>query len=498
MGVIKRQSIKQSIVTYVGMAIGAFSTFFIYSQVLNEYGFIQVLINAASLSAPFVFLGMPLVGVRFFPEFKDEEKDHNGLLFLLLGVTIIGFICFVLFFLSFESMILEHFSKKKNSEWVIQFLPYVIPLTFCLTISTLLTQYISNFHRIVVPSIVTNLLPKVALPVLILLYIKKIISLAFLVNVLLVVYVASMLCLFLYLHHLGHLHLRPQFSFLKKERLKRIWDYAKYGVLSVWGQVLANRIDIVMVASLTENWAESTTVYAVAFFFSEVIDTPRKAIQNISSPIVSEAWKRNDLAHINDLYKKTSLNQLIAGLFIFIGIWVSIDDLYSIMPNGDILADGKIVVLVLAMTKLIDMITGINNWIIGHSKYFRFNFYAIIFLAFFNIVNNVLLIPTYLITGAAIATFLSVTVYNILKSSYVWYRFKMQPFTWQTVWVILIGLVTYGCIWFIPESGYVLLDILIRSIVVTIVYGSAILYFKISPDINDTVFSVLGKIKAYF
>ena len=498
MGIIKRQSIKQSIVTYVGMAIGAFSTFFIYTRVPEEYGLIQFLVTTSALVAPFVFLGSPLVGVRFFPEFKDDEKEHNGLLFLLLTISLVGFLIFLLSSFLFQNMIFEYYSKKENSEWFIQYLPYIIPLTFSLMLSTLLTQYISNFHRIVVPSILNNLFPKIALPTLVLLYFQKIITLSTLVNTLVVVYAIMLLGLFTYLWFLGHLYLRPNFDFLKKERLKKIWDYAKYGVLAVWGQALANRIDIFMVASLTADWAVSTTVYTIAFFFSEVIDTPRKAIQNISSPIVSAAWKNNDLNHINELYKKTSLNQLIAGLFIFIGIWVSIDDLYSLMPNGDKMVEGKMVVLVLAIARLIDMATGINNWIIGHSKYFRFNFYAILFLAVFNIVNNLLLIPVYFITGAALATLISVALYNLLKSGYVWYRFKMQPFTLQTIWVLLIGLVTYLGVFIIPMSGYVLLDILIRSVFVTIVYGSAILYFKISPDINDTVFSVLGKIKNYF
>ena len=54
MGIIKRQSIKNSIVNYVGVFIGAISVIFIYPLIDKEdLGSIQFTLNTAILFAPF-------------------------------------------------------------------------------------------------------------------------------------------------------------------------------------------------------------------------------------------------------------------------------------------------------------------------------------------------------------------------------------------------------------------------------------------------------------
>lgn len=494
MGVIKRQGLKQSLISFIGVGIAMLSYLFVYPLALEGHGLTQYLIGWALALSSFIGLGSSSIAIRYFPEFRDKDS-HKGFLTFLLIFPLFGFLLFAIIIFYFQNPIFEFFVSK--GEIYEEFVIYIIPLSFFASITNLLVAYVSNFHRIVVPSIFRDLLPKIVLPLSLLLLIYEFITLKELVVIVLILYMLITISIVLYLYSIGELNFRLKYSFYSKVLLNKILDYGAYSILGGVGFVLANQIDVIMVGTFLE--LESTSIFTIAYFMGNVIDIPRKAINSISSPIISDAWKRNDLAHIHDLYKKTSLNQLIFGLWVFLGVWGSIDLIYEIMPNTEIIKTGKYVVLLTGLTRIVDMATGINNLIIGHSKYFRFNFYAVLALAVLNIINNFMFIPVLYINGAALATFTSVFIYNVLKFSFVLYKFKMTPFSINVLYVILLGIFTYLLILFIPTSGNsiinLLLDISIRSLAITVIFIGGILYFRLSGDVTSTFQSVLMNIR---
>ena len=92
MGIVKNQSIKNSISFYIGMAIGAINTVIIYPNAFNDYpehfGLIQILVAYAIVVSTFTTLGIPKTFVRFFPAIKEKGQ----LYFLSLVVPLLGFI----------------------------------------------------------------------------------------------------------------------------------------------------------------------------------------------------------------------------------------------------------------------------------------------------------------------------------------------------------------------------------------------------------------------
>ena len=114
------------------------------------------------------------------------------------------------------------------------------------------------------------------------------------------------------------------------------------------------------------------------------------------------------------LYQRTSINLLIVGLLLFIGIIASVGDIFSIMPNSEEMLAGVSVVLFIGLSKVVDMGTSINDQIIDYSKFYRFRLYALILLAVFNVVCNLLFIPKFQIAGAALATLASIVMYNLV------------------------------------------------------------------------------------
>ena len=249
MGVIQRQSIKKSIVNYLGVAIGAISTLFIYPHSKEEYGLLQFLLATAALIVPFANLGGNMMVVRFFPDFKNEKNGHNGYLSFLLLSTLGGFLIVSGLLFLFKNQIYDYYYQSDKDPLLVQNLHYVIPLVYLIANIIILVHYTSNFFRVVVPSMAYELFMKIAQPSLILLFMAGLLTVSSLVKGFVVAHLIVLVLLCLYLFHLKELKLRPNFAFLTKPLLKKMGGYALFAILGSLSSMLAFRIDAFMVGN---------------------------------------------------------------------------------------------------------------------------------------------------------------------------------------------------------------------------------------------------------
>ena len=500
MGVIKRQGIKQSIVTYLGVVFGAINTLFIYPRMLPaDYGLIRFIVDLSTLIFPMILLGFNQVSVRFFPDFKDDEKGHNGFQFFMITGVTTGILIFICLVGIFKEQIYGIYESKGTV--YLENLIFVMPMAILAAYSFIFTTFSINHKRIAIPQIFNQLYMKMGLPILAILYLMEYISLQMILWGLVGIYAAALISNISYVKLLGQLHLKPNFSRLKDQAyLKEIFVFGGFGILGSIGTIIAWRIDVFMLGSLdfvdtaTINNLESVAVYSIAIFLAGVISIPTNAINTIVQPIVAQAWKEQDTDQIQELYSKASLNLLIAGVFILILIWANIDSLYTFMKNGDTYKLGKYAFLCVGISRLFDMATSINTQIIGFSKFFRFNFYAILILSVLNIAANFLLIPSMQINGAAIATMSSLMLFNVMKFGFIWWKMGMQPFTWRILWILGIGALAYFIGTNIPTVGNFFVDIFLKSLVILFVYLVLILGIKVSPDVNQLFFQLINKL----
>ena len=481
MGVIKRQGIKQSIVNYAGVFLAAFSTIFIYSLDQELYGAARFVIDTAFILSPFILLGATSVAIRYFPVFKDEKNGHNGLL-SILGIQFLvgGVIVLAILFLCRDTIF--DIYKDKPDLYTNQFFKIAI-LAIIIGLFNLLYSYTSNFKRIVIPSIFLNLI-KLSLPILILLCYFEYVPFSFLINGILGTYILALIGILVYLSHLGQLKLNFNFDIVDKPLMKGMSSFAMFSLLSGMGSMLAFRIDSLMVSTLID--FENNGVYNIALFIGNAIAIPTTAILQIASPIVAEAINKRDIPQVDSLYNKSSLNLLIFGVLLFVLVMTGIIDLFHLMPGDNFdMHSGYYIVMAIGLAKLVDMATSINSQIINYSKYYRFNVIAILLMAVINIILNLVLIPKYQVIGAAMATFLSLTIYNLIKLIFIYIKFKIQPFSVQTLWVLGIGALSFGLAYIIPNSGYPIANLIMKSIVISAIYLTLTLKLKVSEDINE-------------
>jgi len=480
LGVIKQQSIVNTFITYIGIVLGFISTIYLYPNFLepDQYGLTRLLLSVSFVFTQFAHLGMNNTAIRFFPYFEDENNDHNGFLFLVLVVPITGFILFLGVIFFFDDLLISYYD---TSTYFGDYYLLLIPIVFGLLYFEVINSYVRARLHSVPGSVISEVILRVITILLLVLFWYEWITFEQFMIAFACSYIVQPLLLLLFLFVKGELFLKPNFAYLKTTLVKRMANYGLFAVLGGMTTLIVNNIDIIMLGSLAG--LTETGVYAIAFYIGSVIIVPQRSLGKIAPSVVAKHLKEKNYDEIERIYKSSSINQMVPGLLIFIGVVANLHNLNDILP--DAYASASPVILIIGISKLIDMTAGINGAIILNSKYYRFDLISMIILIIFSISLNYWLIPILGMTGAAIATATSLFLYNLIKGIYVWIKFKMQPFSSRIL--VLIGfssILLFGSL----QTAYfdnTYLDILIRSVAITLIYSFGVLSLNISEEVNS-------------
>lgn len=240
-------------------------------------------------------------------------------------------------------------------------------------------------------------------------------------------------------------------------------------------------IDKFMIGIMLPN-IEQVAYYSVAIFIATVIAVPQRAMHQIMLPLTAKYLNENDRIALENLYKKSSITLLVVSGFIFLLIVLNINQLYDILPEE--FTGGLFVVLIVSLAKLYDNSLGNNNAILFNSDYYRMVLFFGVVLALMAIVLNAIFIPVYGIEGSAFATFLSVSIYNTIKIIFVKRKFQMQPFTNGSVKIVGLLLVLSMAFYFWEFPFHPVINILLKSGLIGLVYFLLIYKLKVSEDIS--------------
>ena len=228
---------------------------------------------------------------------------------------------------------------------------------------------------------------------------------------------------------------------------------------------------------------DNIAYYSVAVFIATVIAVPARAMHQITHPLTAKFLNENKLTELEDLYRRSSLNLFIVGGLVFVLILTNINTLYEVLPAD--YEKGLFVVIIISLVKLMDNVMGNINAILFNSDYYRMILVFGLIIVGIAVILNLVLIPEYGINGAAVATFIAFLIYNILKLCYVYLKFKMQPFTKRSFYVLLmIALLSFG-FYFWDFPVHPILSIAIKALIIGIIYVGSIFRFRLSEDINS-------------
>jgi O-antigen/teichoic acid export membrane protein len=483
LGVIKRQGILGSFFIYVGVFIGFITSSILFSKILKQeqIGLILTLLSYAAIFAQIGTLGFTSVTIRMFSYFRNYKNHHNGFFAIALSIIVVGFLVSLVLFFALKPVMIAQ--NKENSALFVEYIYYLLPIIFFSIAFSIIDTYNTVLFQAVRGIFLKEFVQRILILIALILYYYQIYSFKSFVGF----YIASVsmpaVLISLWLIKDGEFKLRFKPKFITPGLKKSMISMGFFGVLYGISGIAAIQIDKIMMSSMLS--LDATGIYGVVFIFAALIRVPSRAVLKISSAVIAEAWKRNDLDEIDNVYRSTAINQYIIGLLVFVGLWANIENIFRIL--GDSFEAGKYVIFFFGLAYTFDMASGANNNIIASSKHYKYLSWFIFAYLLVIIVTNLLFIPKWGITGAAIASALSLSIFILTRILFVYFKFGIQPFNYKFLILSAIGLISYFLSEFIPLLNNLYIDIILRSALITLVYVLLTVILKISPEVNGIV-----------
>jgi O-antigen/teichoic acid export membrane protein len=478
LGIVFKQSFKNSLVIYLGFLIGGLNTVIFYPQFMESsyYGVVVSLLAASNLFMPLIGVGVHFAIIKFFSAYNEKQQRDRFLstvLFLPLFVAIpIGFI-----WDNFHDWILSYVPEE-NSKLIENF-------TLTIYIVAIACAYFEVFYawaKVQLKSVLGNVLKefwnRAAVMLLLLAVAFDFLTKPQFIYVLTGMYILRTLVMMIYAFSLY----LPKFSLKPPENFGEVIRYGLYILLAGSAGAILLDIDKIMIPG--KETFEKAAYYTVAVYIGTFIEVPSRAMRQILEPLTSQNLNDNDEKEVSSLYKRSSINLLVIGGLFFLLVNCSIHEFFKMMEEG--FAGGELIVLMISFAKLYNVFLGNNRDIINNSKFYRialpfavgsgFSVYFLNKYFYFDL--------DYGTDGLAFATLITIFVFNSMKLWFVYYKFKMSPFTNRTFVMLLLIAVFFGVFYYWNFSFHPIVNIILKSTIIGVVYMISILKLKISPDLN--------------
>ena len=484
MGIVLKQSFSNTLILFLGFAIGGINVLFLYTHFLQDdyFGLITFILSTANMILPLMVFGMNHTVIKFYSSYS-EKKDRDGFLMssllIPLGVII-------------PLAALGVYGYETISNWLSQENILIKDYTWFIFIVAVFMGYFEVFYswtkvqfNSVVGNFIREIFARVCISVLLfLVYIGKLTDEDFIIAVV-VVYGLRTLLMKLYAFYVY----MPELRFKLPENTKEILSFSAYIIVAGSASGILLEIDKFMIPQMKQ--IAEVAYYSVAVYIASVVGIPSRAMQQITTPITAEGMNNGNHEEVNKLYRETSINLLVVGGLFFLLINSNAINLYQLIDRPQF-TKGIGVVLIISLAKLIELALGTGNAILVNSKYFRVFFYLSLAMAISVILLNHWLIALIGIHGAALATFIVVLSYSIFKILYIKSKLQMQPFSKKSVYLLVLILVLYAGFFFLNLSKNTLFNIVLKSVLIVLSYLFLVKLLRISEAING-LFTLLKK-----
>ena len=498
MSTIRRQSIISSFIVYFGFALGLLNTWLFTREggfTREQYGLTATFIALASIMYSVAGVGVTGYIGKFFPYYKSHLPDNkNDQLTWALLMPTAGFLVVILLGLGLKGVVINKIFN--NSPELLQYYYWIFPFAFGYTIYMVLEAYAWMHRKAVLSNFLKEVFFRSLITVLIVLtYLEVIENFDVFIGFYAFLYIAIVAVLLIYFYRNNKLH----FTFSVSKVTRRFYRKIVTLALFVWsgGLVfnLAGVFDSIIIAAVLPNGMAAVGVFALAQNMSSLIQAPQRAIVSASISPLSHAWKDKDMATIKRIYNRSSINQLIFATMMFSLIWLNFEDGIVTFNIQGAFMEAKWVFFFIGLTRIVDMGTGVTAQIIGTSTLWRFDFITGIILLALSLPLNYVLTRQLGVIGPGIANLLAYTFYNLIRYWFLWTRFNMQPFTWKSLFAILLALAGYYICYLLYDAKQGIEWMVLRSLTFLAIFIPGVLALKLTPDVQPVIAAVAKRLR---
>lgn len=494
---IRRQSILSSLVIYIGLGVGMLNTFFFLKPQYfssTQYGLTSIFVAIATLMMSFSTMAMPSYIYKFYHYYDDHLPPRkNDMITWALVVSTIGFALVMIAGWFFKSLVIRKFGA--NSPELLTYYYWIFPMGMGLTIYTVLEAYTILLGKPILTSFLKEFVWRILTTILILLVIMNVIGdFDLFIKLYAFGFPLLALILFCYLVFTRHIHFTFKPSKVTRRYFKKIATLCLFVYFGSIIQTISQVFDSIVIASILKDGIKKAGIFGLAQVLTTIIQAPQRGIVASSIPHLSRAWKEKNIDRLQRIYQRSSINLLIFATGIFLLISLNYTEAITTFRLNEDFLFGFNAFLLLGLTKIVDMGTGVNAQIIGTSNYWRFELLSGVVLLLLMLPLNIILTRHYDIIGPAVANLISISVYNIIRIIFLWKKFKLFPFTIESLYTALLGMASFGICYFLFRSIHGFGGLALRSIAFLLLYGGGTIFLKLTPDIIPVIATVKKRI----
>lgn len=495
MGIVVRQSVKGTIVTFTGALLGAIITYiytFIFS--MSELGYVTNFVHQAALIQIFTLIGTSSLVGYYTPRYTEDGPRQKVLLSFSMLCTLSATLIFTIAYFLLKDFIIGKYHHA-DQLYINKYYWCMPLLVLSWSFMTIFEAYLVSKHRSAIVAFMREVMVRILTLVFIILFYFKFISFDVFVYAIILCYLVPALAMLMVAMKIKGFGFSLNFSLFTRTDYKDFIHFSWYHLLLLASVNFMGYIDIIMLGPLDKNGLSSLAVYRNAIFAISVMTIPYKAITGASFATLNHTFLEGNKDKLLSVFNRIGDNMLIAATGMFCLIACNLDNVVRIFPPG--YEAIKPLVLILMFGRMMDMATGMNNEVISISKYYKFNFRLTILLVLCTIALMRYLIPIYGIYGAAWGATISLAIFNIVKAFYLWKKLKLKPFTNATLRIVVAGAAACLVSLLIPYLGHWLLDASLRSLVILGIYLSLLLWFNASKDLNEYLIAMKKNKRLY-
>lgn len=479
MGVVKRQGIKNTISSYVGILLGFVSLLIIQPRFLKpeEIGLARVLFAFATLVSTIIPFGITNITVKYFSHFKDESKRHHGFLGFVLLFFLIGFIVCASGLFIFQEFIIAQY--RKQSPLIIDFYYYILPFSFFLALINVLNNYLITLFKSTVPSYLTDVWARVGFIAVILLYSFGYFTLQQFIGGYVAVYAVQVSLLVVYLLKVDKAAIKIDWEFLKTQPVKEMIQFGLLLSTTAVAAIGLKTLDAVFLGKY--QMLSFVGIYTIAAFIPTIIEAPLNALDRIVVARVAQSFNNGNFDELRNVYYQSVKYLSLIGGLLFAGVVTNITFLLNLI--GKEFAGGVQVVYIIAFGSLVTMLGGSSNALLIYTSKPWQGALMLVMLVVITVLLNMLLIPHFGMNGAALSTAISAILFTTGKFYLNYSRFKFQPYNWVIFRIVLAILISTLIGLLIPSVNSDIVNILLRTTIVSGVYVLLVYLLKIAPEL---------------
>lgn len=483
MSTIKKQGIQNAIITYTGVVIGFVSLMFIQPYLLRpeELGLTRILIAAASLLSTILPLGVSSVTIRYFPFFRNEEKKHHGffgfmLLFPLVGTVICAILVYV-----FKNVVIQQYIDQ--SPLFTYYFDLLLPFATIMGVNMALNAYSASLFKTTIITFLEGIWSRVLFILLIVLFYYEWIDLSQFIHLFVFSYLLQTIWMCIYLFVVDKPTLKIDRNYLKGVGLRKVIGYGLFLTLSNIAMLSIKHLDAILIGKYWD--LTYVAVFSVSAYISLIIEIPLNSLERITNSKVADAFSTKNLESIKSIYYQSVKYLMLGGGLLLVGIVANVHELLGLLPEE--YHAGANVTIVSCFAAFLNVSTGVNSSIIYNSPKYYYGTILLVALMILALIFNIWLIPMYGMVGAVIVTGGLAVIYNIVKFLIILIFYKMQPYDFSSVKILLVITLSFVAVTLIPQIENNILSMAVKSMVIGVVYIGGTYLFNIVPELHKHI-----------